>query len=103
MLTSVNKRSTVIPMIVESGGGIAPHSAAYIRRLGRRAKGRGAVDRTKYGSARSSPKSYVTHHVQQMSKAAVMYDARAIRKQVTNLKQRHLGAAGAHAPHSARA
>ena len=34
-----------------------------------------------------------THHTQQMSKAAVMYDAKAIRKQVTYLKQRAFGRA----------
>ena len=56
----------------------------------RRAKGiRGAVDRvlvfTRYGTKRISTKSYFTHHTQQISKAAVMYDARAIFKRVTVL------------------
>ena len=31
-------------------------------------------------------KSYFTHHTQQIAKAAVMYDARAILKRVTVLK-----------------
>ena len=40
-----------------------------------------------------STKAFFTHHTQQMSKAAVMYDAKAIRKQVTYLKQRAFGCA----------
>ena len=47
--------------------------------LAERAKGRGAIDRTKYGSTCSSPKSFYTHHSQQISKAAVVFDAMAIR------------------------
>ena len=46
-----------------------------------------------YGTTRVSTKSFYTHHTQQMSKAAVMYDAKAIRKQVTYLKQRAFGCA----------
>ena len=55
--------------------------------LAERAKGRGATDRTKYGSTRGSPKSYYVHHTQQISKAAVLYDAMAIRKQILSLRQ----------------
>ena len=51
------------------------------------AKGRGATDRTKYGSTRGSPTSYYVHHTQQISKAAVLYDAMAIRKQILSLRQ----------------
>ena len=56
--------------------------------LSERAKGRGATDRTKYGSLRGSPTSYYVHHTQQISKAAVLYDAMAIRKQILSLRQR---------------
>ena len=38
-------------------------------------------------TTRISTKSDFTHHTQQISKAAVMYDARAILKRVTVLKQ----------------
>ena len=48
----------------------------------------GSTDRTKYGSARSSPKSYYVHHSQQIAKAAVVFDAYAIRKAAVSLKQR---------------
>ena len=76
-------------MIVEAGyGGIAPHSYAVCVRLARRASGAHAVDRTKYGSTRISTRSYLVHHVQQISKAAVIGDARAILKQITHGKQR---------------
>ena len=68
-------------------GGIAPHSYAVCERLARRASGAHAVDRTKYGSTRISTRSYLVHHVQQISKAAVIGDARAILKQVTHGKQ----------------
>ena len=61
-----------------------------------RATGYGAVDRTKYGLARQSPTSYFLHHAQQIAKAAVVYDAMAIRKQILSLRQRVM--LGAHAP-----
>ena len=48
------------------------------------------MDRTRYGGTRVSTRSYFTHHVQQMAKAATMYDARAILKRVTILKQRRV-------------
>ena len=47
-------------------------------------------DRTRYGSTRISPKSYFVHHTQRITKAAVMFDAKAILKQVVVLKQRCL-------------
>ena len=80
-------------LALETTGGLAPHSRRHVGFLTGRAKGKGAIDRTRYGSTRISTKSYFTHHTQQMSKAAVMYDAKAIRKQVTYLKQRAFGCA----------
>ena len=55
--------------------------------------GKGATDRTVYGTTRVSTRSFYTHHTQQMSKAAVMHDAKAIRRQVLYLKQRVFGCA----------
>ena len=84
----------VVPFIVEAGtGGITPHAMAHVRYLARRAKGKGAHDRTRYGTARASTKAFVKHHTQRISKAAVIYDAMAIRKQITALKQRVFGCA----------
>ena len=51
-------------------------------------EGPGATDRTVYGGTRISTKKFFVHHSQMLSKAAVMHDANAIRKQITCLKQR---------------
>ena len=56
--------------------------SANHRGFSERTKGTNGTDRTKYGSARNSPRAYYVHHTQQLSKAAVMYDAMAIRKQI---------------------
>ena len=53
-----------------------------------------------------STKSFFTHHTQQIAKAAVVYDARAILKRVTVLKQTHMlegGNGGARHPWSGEA
>ena len=47
-----------------------------------RARAKGGTDRTKYGSSHASTRSFYVHHMQQVSKAAVMYDARATRVQI---------------------
>ena len=66
-----------------------------------RSKGKGAADRTRYGRTLISTKSFFVHHTQQMAKAAVMYDARAILKRVSVLKQQRLRTGTA--AHAARA
>ena len=53
-----------------------------------RAKGAGASDRTKYGSTRASARSFMVHHTQRISLAAVKYDALAIRKKMLSKKQK---------------
>ena len=68
---------------------------AHMRRLAERTQGRNAIDRTRYGSLRVSTRSFYAYHLQQISKAAVMYDARAIRKEVLALKQKAFKAAHA--------
>ena len=82
------KRATVVPAIVESTGGVTPHLRAHVRRLERRSTGKGATDRTKYGTSRMSTKNFYVHHIQRMSTAAVSYDAKAIRRQITCKKQK---------------
>ena len=86
----LSKRRMVVPMIVESLGGVATRSLPCLRRLSRRAKEKNAVDRTKYGQLRISARSHFTHHLQRISLAAVLNDARAIAKQITVLKQKTL-------------
>ena len=63
--------------------------------LAERAKGRGSVDRTRYGRNRFCTRSFYKHHEQQISKAAVLYDAQAIKKAITSHKVRHFSAANA--------
>ena len=65
---------------------------AHLRRLARRANKKGARDATKYGGTRLSTRSFYTHHVQRMSKAAVLFDAINIRAQVGVAKQQACGA-----------
>ena len=73
-----NKRSTVIVNLVEATGGLSPPAAGRVWRLARRASVKGARDGTQYGKLRISPQSFVVHHVQRISRAAVIGDARNI-------------------------
>ena len=81
--------------IVEATGGITPSFRAHLHRLERRSTGKHATDRTRYGSARTSTKSFYAHHVQRISTAAVKWDAKAIRHQIVCKKQKAMGAKGA--------
>ena len=87
----LNKRLKVVPWLTECFGGVTPKAARYARLLARRTQGKHATDRTRYGNARSSPKAFYTHHMQQVSKAAVITDAAAIGKQITSLNQKAFG------------
>ena len=94
----VIKRNKVVVWLVEASGGIAPQPLARLHRNSRLAASRGARDRTKYGLAGGSPRSFLVHHTQQISKAAVLYDAMAIRKAIRGLKQRVMNGAAHAAP-----
>ena len=60
-----------------------------MRYLARRSRGKGATDRTRYGRhAHQHHKSFYTHHGQMLVKAAVVYDALAINKQVMSQRQK---------------
>ena len=65
-----NKKATVVPMIVETFGGISSHSLSYIKRLAARASGPRGRDDTVYGKSRTSATSFYVHHVQQLAAAA---------------------------------
>ena len=56
----VRTRAQVVPMIMETTGGLAPHSRKHVGFLASRSKGRGAVDRTCYGRTRLSTKSFLS-------------------------------------------
>ena len=78
-------------------GGIDGYSKAHIRYLDRKVKDHGAADRTVYGRHRGSTRSYATHHTQQIVKAAVVGDAKAIVRKVNHLKTTAFSAPSARA------
>ena len=73
-------------MTPPSARALVPRPAACS--LEGRTKGAGASDRTKYGSTRASARSFMVHHTQRISLAAVKYDALAIRKKMLSKKQK---------------
>ena len=83
---ALKRRATVIPMIVETFGGMPPHTVAYISRLAARVKGARARDSTAYGRSRTSATSFFVHHTQQLAAAAQVGDAKAIRRKITQEK-----------------
>ena len=89
------KRLKIVLVLIEAFGGISPAARKQMHVLAGRAKGRGSVDRTRYGRNRFCTRSFYKHHEQQISKAAVLYDAQAIKKAITNHKVRHFTAANA--------
>jgi len=76
----VGQHRREVLILVEALGGIAPQSMRELYKLANRSKGHGVYDRTRYGRTRGSPTSFVTHHTQQISKAAVVNDSKAILK-----------------------
>ena len=64
--------------------------ASRLWRVARRVQVKGARDGTMYGRLRISTKSFVAHHVQRMSRAAVYNDARNICEQIGAHKQKAL-------------
>eukprot|EP00964_Phaeocystis_antarctica_P009480 scaffold5135_cov63-Phaeocystis_antarctica.AAC.2 len=59
----------------------------HTNQFAKRTKGKGAVDRTNYGLTRRSTRSFEMHYKQRISLAAVMPDAKAIRRRLLALKQ----------------
>jgi hypothetical protein len=72
---------------VESLGGIQYTAKHQLHILSERATGVSAVDRTRYKRAPSCRHTFMQHHSQRISKAAVMADAAAICKKIDALKQ----------------
>ena len=82
------KRNSVIAIITEPSGGIAPQGYAHLKMLARTSRLPGGRDGTRYGLSRSSPRSYLTHHMQRISAGIVRANARNILAQVVGVKQR---------------
>ena len=99
-----NKGHQVVVFLVEATGGISPPARKQMHALTRRARGRGAIDRTVYGRTRFNTKSFYKHHEQQIVRSVVIADAAAIRKKITHLRQKaHNSAAAAAAAQAAPA
>ena len=82
------KKNSVVPFIMEPSGGIAPHGYTHLKMLARTSRLPGGRDGTRYGLSRSSPRSYLTHHMQRISAGIVRANARNILVQVVGVKQR---------------
>ena len=83
---AASKDITIKIALVETLGGVAPHTRAIYRRHARRASAKGARDKTKYGTTRISTRSFYTHHMQRLTTAAVRLDAENIRRGVNGKK-----------------
>ena len=69
---------------METLGGIAPPTKQFLHVFAKEAAGGTNTDRTVYGAASASASSFVVHHTQQISMAAVAGDAENINKQARN-------------------
>ena len=74
------KKAITRLVLVETLGGIAPPTKQFLHVFAKEAAGN-KTDRTEYGAASASASSFVVHHTQQISKAAVAGDAENINKQ----------------------
>jgi hypothetical protein len=92
---ALSKGSRVVPLIVETLGGITPHALSYVRYLDRRTRGRGKRDSTAYGRSRTSARTFYTHHTQRISLAAQRGNVQAIRAGVRAAKHAHYAGARA--------
>ena len=71
-----NKRSSVTIVLVETTGAVCEGYQRKIRKVARVARASRGVDRTKYSSHFKT--AFLTHHMQALSLAAVVTDARCI-------------------------
>ena len=79
------KKAITRLVLVETLGGIAPPTKQFLHVFAKEAAG-SKTDRTVYGAASASASSFVVHHTQQISKAAVAGDAENINKQARNTR-----------------
>ena len=79
------KKAITRLVLVETLGGIAPPTKQFLHVFAKEAAGTN-TDRTVYGAASASASSFVVHHTQQISMAAVAGDAGNINKQARNAR-----------------
>ena len=79
------KKAITRLVLVETLGGIAPPTKQFLHVFAKEAAGTN-TDRTVYGAASASASSFVVHHTQQISMAAVAGDAENINKQARKMR-----------------
>ena len=79
------KKAITRLVLVETLGGIAPPTKQFLHVFAKEAVGTN-TDRTGNGAASASASSFVVHHTQQISKAAVAGDAENINKQARKMR-----------------
>ena len=79
------KKAITRLVLVETLGGIAPPTKQFLHVFAKEAAGIN-TDRTVYGAASASASSFVVHHTQQISMAAVAGDAENINKQARKMR-----------------
>ena len=72
----------VSAFVVETTGAITPRSLGLCAYMARRSRGKHARDSTRYGSSRTSARSFFAHHTQRISAAASYEDAAGIHESV---------------------
>ena len=93
----------VVLWLVESSGGIERGALRHLNLIAKRITGNKGSDRTKYGTHPLAPKSFVPHHMQRLSVAAVKGDAKGVRAAANKLKRKVMGNAASAAAVGARA
>ena len=81
------KKAITRLVLVETLGGIAPPTKQFLHVFAKEKRWVGTnTDRTVYGAASASASSFVVHHTQQLSMAAVAGDADNINKQARKMR-----------------
>ena len=65
-------------LVAETTGALAASFMTILRLLARQTRLPGATDNTRYGEGRASPRSFLTHHVANISTAIQAADAQTI-------------------------
>ena len=100
---ALRKGYKVVLWLVESSGGIERGALRHLNLIAKRITGNKGSDRTKYGTHPLAPKSFVPHHMQRLSVAAVKGDAKGVRAAANSLKRKVMGNAASAAAVGARA
>ena len=75
----------MIPLIIETFGGVTAHSRRAIGHLAKRAAAK-KHDGTVYGTSRTSTKDFYTHHLHRLALKAMVGNSKAIRRAIQGRK-----------------